>query len=1399
MNCRNTTKPRGQRTRWWGKAAALSALFALGLGANAQVSYSFNFDANSTGWTGNYSRFTGTTACGGSGGAMRRNIFSATVGNLISPSTGTAIGGEITISYDYKVNVWSANNVGAATPWGSFNVQYGASATGPWTTIATVSEEAQTSACIGKSHTFTPPPGAVFIRWTSTYTGGDNYWNFDNIVLSEAAAPPCAGVPNAGTVPTPVTVCSGGTTTMTASGLSVGLGISYQWEESPDGIGSWASVVGGSGATTPSYTTSAIATTRYFRITTTCSTGPDVNSSNVVTVNADPGSFDEDFSSGNLIANCWTPTADANLLYSTSSGFAVGTGSIRWNFFSSSSGTTLNFTSPVLTPVGAGMQVEFDVAGRSYTGGEVDTVHLEVSNNGGSSWTLVQTMTNQVGGLLNTAGSSTSNLTAPTAGEWTSLAYAIPAGTDRVRFRGVSDFGNSVLIDNIAMTAAPTCQAPTAVGVVPTLDGGTVSWTCTSCTGTFIVEYGAPGFTPGTDGTAGMGGTIWTGAPVAGSPIVLTGLSSATAYSVYVREVCAGPDYSPNSTVANFTTSCASFSIPFSEDFSSVTTPALPTCWSTDDVNGPSAPTGFWRTATGAAGFTGAYAQYGYATAIGGNDWLMSPGLDLTGGTTYTITYKYAAQSASFPEQMDVYYGTSPVAAGMTDLIVDHGSFSFTTPSTVSYNITPGSTGVYHIGWHSYSLADEFNINLDDISVVEAPPCPDPTGVSVSGTTYNGTNVNFTCSGCTGSVIVEFGVSPHTPGTDGTAGAGGTLVTGAVSPQAISLSPSTTYQIYVRQDCSLAMDGYSNNTTAVSVTTPAAPPANDLCADAIAVSCNSVTNATTVASTTTGAPTGCSDVLNTAGGIWYTVQGWDGPMTVDLSGSGFDTRVGVFTGSCGALVCVDSDDDDGAGLTSLLTWTGSSSTTYYIYVTGYSTNTGAVTMTVTCGDNNPLCTENGLIMEFQTDGAPNETTWEIRNEAGTVVATSGGPLVAPFGIQTENGCVPDGCYTLRVLDAGGDGMTTGGYILRTQNTNERIIDNRNNFSAGSTSAISGGQGFCLPMSNEKVIFSSCDKLDWITGQYVVATPNAAVSAEWLTGVQTDDGYEFWIFDPNGSYSFRRFRNHATSDGFGPASATRACHMKLNNWAAVSHVPANVLMNVRVRARVNGSNGEFGPACRLAINPTLAACPLTQLMNIPGDPNFSCGATRAWGTGNLVHARPVSGANRYQFRFRIPAEGFSVTRTLTTYFTQLNWAVLPLQDGKTYDVDVRVSKDGGATWCSASDPWGPVCQLTIDNTPAGNGNQNFAGISEAAELRMFPNPNRGDVLNFSISAIEEGVNTVSVDIYDLTGKRMSARTIAVADGNVNTVIDLNGELAAGMYLVNITAGDKTYTERLVIQP
>ena len=83
--------------------------------------------------------------------------------------------------------------------------------------------------------------------------------------------------------------------------------------------------------------------------------------------------------------------------------------------------------------------------------------------------------------------------------------------------------------------------------------------------------------------------------------------------------------------------------------------------------------------------------------------------------------------------------------------------------------------------------------------------------------------------------------------------------------------------------------------------------------------------------------------------------------------------------------------------------------------------------------------------------------------------------------------------------------------------------------------------------------------------------------------------------------------------------------------------------------------------------------------------------------------------------------------------------------------------------------------------------------------MYPNPNRGDQLFINLTNVGADVNTASVDIHDLTGKRLSARTIAIQDGIMNTTLQLNGDLAGGVYLVNITAGAKTHTERLVIQP
>ncbi|HRH70212.1 MAG TPA: T9SS type A sorting domain-containing protein, partial [Flavobacteriales bacterium] len=476
-----------------------------------------------------------------------------------------------------------------------------------------------------------------------------------------------------------------------------------------------------------------------------------------------------------------------------------------------------------------------------------------------------------------------------------------------------------------------------------------------------------------------------------------------------------------------------------------------------------------------------------------------------------------------------------------------------------------------------------------------------------------------------------------------------------------------------------------------------------------------------------------------------------------------------------------------------------------------------------------------LNLAFQTDGV-STTTWELRAQGTDALAASGGGLFPGPGSALNSACVQNGCYYLRVFDDAGDGMINGGYILSTQTVPEqRIIDNRNNFSTGTVSAISGNQVFCLPLGTDRLIATSCDKLNWTNTQYVVATANPAVSSTWVVGgangVQpSNSGYEFWIFDPNGSYSYRRFRSHNVSDGYSPASATRACHMKINNWtstATTPHIPANRLLNVRVRGRIAGGNLEFGPACRFRLAPDLAACPLIKLQDNPAQATYSCGVTRTWGGPNQLANRltatppqfvPAVSSTlvRYQFRFRNADENVCIVRPpQTTYIIHLNWPASSgpaLQCGAQYQVDVRTSKDGGLTWCvdqpipscSPATDWGTVCSVWISSCggsalapqPQATSAQE---LSSEPRITMYPNPNRGDQLFFVWEAIGNWVDQVQVDLFDMQGKRVSQRALPVVEGASSAVLDLQGSLSTGIYMVQIRMGDRVHTERLIIEP
>jgi hypothetical protein len=109
---------------------------------------------------------------------------------------------------------------------------------------------------------------------TSTYYGETKDYR-----ITVIAAPDCSGTPNASTAVSSVTNgCDGSPFTLSATGFSVGTGITYQWQSAPTATGPWTNITG---ATTTTYNT-ATSTTAYYRMVTTCAFSATSNFSNVV-------------------------------------------------------------------------------------------------------------------------------------------------------------------------------------------------------------------------------------------------------------------------------------------------------------------------------------------------------------------------------------------------------------------------------------------------------------------------------------------------------------------------------------------------------------------------------------------------------------------------------------------------------------------------------------------------------------------------------------------------------------------------------------------------------------------------------------------------------------------------------------------------------------------------------------------------------------------------------------------------------------------------------------------------------------------------------------------------------------------------------------------------------------
>jgi hypothetical protein len=128
------------------------------------------------------------------------------------------------------------------------------------------------------------------------------------------------------------------------------------------------------------------------------------------------------------------------------SAYSQGVSCAVCDFYDIASGSfdLITRTFPATT---AGDSVSFDHA---YTcaSSENDNMSVFYSTNGGSAWTLLINLAGGSAGPLTTAP-PTMKLFIPTSSQWATKHYALPVGTNAIKFTGYTAFGNNLYLDNI--------------------------------------------------------------------------------------------------------------------------------------------------------------------------------------------------------------------------------------------------------------------------------------------------------------------------------------------------------------------------------------------------------------------------------------------------------------------------------------------------------------------------------------------------------------------------------------------------------------------------------------------------------------------------------------------------------------------------------------------------------------------------------------------------------------------------------------------------------------------------------------------------------------------------------------------------------------------------------------
>lgn len=351
-------------------------------------------------------------------------------------------------------------------------------------------------------------------------------------------------------------------------------------------------------------------------------------------------------------------------------------------------------------------------------------------------------------------------------------------------------------LSSILTTSASTCYKLTTATAASAVGGNdfTANWNAVAGASGYYLDVST-----NSTFTALLPGYNNLSVPSTATSLAITGLLPATTYYYRLRAYTSVPSCLQNSNTITVTTSCGYYTIPYLQNFDSFTSGVLPTCYTREDLNGDGIK---WETQS--INFSSAPISLfmGKNSAQAMNDWIFTPGLNLTGGVTYRLFFRYnTGNTSSTTENLKVRLGTAPASASMNQTLMDLPNINNANFQIGTVDFVPVTSGVYNIGFQGYSIANQSYIVLDDISVTVSPSCFEPSDVAASGITSSSVTLNWTAASPAPANGYEYYISTSsTPPTNATV-ATGTVGAGVTSAVINGLASSTYYYVWVRGNC----------------------------------------------------------------------------------------------------------------------------------------------------------------------------------------------------------------------------------------------------------------------------------------------------------------------------------------------------------------------------------------------------------------------------------------------------------------------------------------------------------------------------------------------------------------------------------------------------------------------